>query len=146
MKFLIYLFMALAGISAMSQNCDATLSGTIIDTHDDTALAGATVIVLESDAAVVSDFDGAFTISNLCDGSYNLQISHPECKTKLFTIEVQGNTSKTFRLEHHLEQLNEIIVTGSAYITKTESLLENRIDNTVLDDYSGATLGDALAT
>ncbi|RDK85391.1 TonB-dependent receptor [Marinirhabdus gelatinilytica] len=146
MKLPFMLLLALASTGAISQNCDLTLTGEIIDLHDSSTLSGATIIIAETEDAVVSNLDGSFTISGLCPGTYNVQVSHPECATRAFSFEISENTSRTFRLEHHLEELNQIIVKGSSYVTKTETLLENRIETETLESFSNASLGDALKT
>lgn len=125
-------------------NCNNTLSGKILDTHDQTPLSGATIIVAGPEIAILSDLDGNFKISNLCNGEYTLQVSHPECSTTVFQISVFGNVSRNFKLEHHLESLNEIIIEGNAFSTKTESILENKLDEQDLEKFSGNSLGDAL--
>jgi len=125
--------------------CNNILSGSILDTHDQTSLSGATIIVAGPEIAVLSDLDGKFKIQNLCDGEYTLQISHPECNTQVFKVSVYGNVSKNFKLEHHLESLNEIIVKGKAFSTKTESILENNLSEQDLERFSGNSLGDALS-
>lgn len=129
-----------------SQTCKLNLQGTVIDLHDGTPLVGATVVLAGSELAKVTDFEGGFEFDNLCEGSYNLQISHPECSTKAFTVVLETNINKTFKLEHHLEQLNEILIKGSTYYTKAESVLENRILLETLENYSSGSLGDVLKT
>lgn len=145
----IYLSVALAVLAcatSIAQNCELTLQGTVIDIHDGTPLAGATVVLAGSEAARVTDFDGNFKFTDLCEDLYNVQISHPECTTKAFAVQLQNDTDKTFKLEHHLEELNEILIKGSTYYTKAESVLENRISLETLEDYSSGSLGDALKT
>ncbi|QIE58582.1 TonB-dependent receptor [Rasiella rasia] len=144
MKFIYLMVLALVSPYVLSQNCNLILSGTVIDLHDQSVLAGATVIVAGVEKAVVTDFDGNFKINNLCEGTYNLQISHPECKTEPFTVVVTEDVQQTFQLEHHLEALEQVLVTARGFVTKTESLLENKLATDVIDTYSGASLGDAL--
>tara|TARA_R110002072_G_scaffold125944_2_gene262419 strand:+ start:92412 stop:94814 length:2403 start_codon:yes stop_codon:yes gene_type:complete len=147
MKYFFMVVLAfLAYPTAISQNCDLTLRGTVIDMHDGTPLAGATVVLAGYDVAKITDFDGNFELTDLCNDSYNLQISHPECTTKAFSVEISENTQSVFKLEHHLEELNEILIKGSTYYTKAETVLENRILLETLEGYSSASLGDALKT
>ena len=108
------LMLLLCSITSFSQNCENTLSGTVIDLHDGSLLVDATLIVAGSEQAVVTDLNGKFTISNLCNGTYSIQVSHPFCSTKGFTIKISGNTTKNFKLEHHLEELNEITKTNKS--------------------------------
>ena len=144
MRTYLLLILLLSSIPSISQDCDNTLFGTVIDLHDGSLLVGATLIVIGTEQAVQTDLDGNFSISNLCNDSYYIQISHPFCLTKGFTIKVVGNTTKTFRLEHHLEELNEITIAGKAYNNKSKTIFENTISKEELERFSSGTLGDAL--
>ncbi|KKM62268.1 hypothetical protein LCGC14_1523410, partial [marine sediment metagenome] len=130
--------------SAISQTCSNSLSGTVIDSHDGTLLVGATLIVAGTEQSVDTDFEGKFTISGLCDQSYSIQVYHPYCSTRGFTVRVSGDTKRTFRLEHHLEELNEVTLQGKAMLTKTKTLNENVISSDALERFSSGSLGDAL--
>lgn len=129
-----------------SQTCNSTLYGTVIDFHDGSPLPGATVIVAGPELAVVSDLDGNFIVTDLCNTTYTLQISHPECATQAFTLELRGNLTKKFRLEHHLEELNQVMVTAKAFTTKSETLLENTITQKTIENNSSGSLGDVLSS
>lgn len=144
MRIYALLLLLLSSISAISQNCNNTLYGKIVDSHDGSVLVGATLILAGTEQVFQTDLDGNFTIPNLCDQTYSFQVSHPYCLTKGYSIKISGNTKKTFRLEHHLEELNEVTVKGKAYNNKTNTLLENRISNDELEHFSSGSLGDAL--
>ena len=98
----------------------------------------------ETDQAVQTDFDGTYSFSNLCNATYYIQVSHPYCLTKGFTVRVSGDTKKSFKLEHHIEELNQITIEGKAYSDKSKTLFENSIDKNELERFSSASLGDAL--
>jgi iron complex outermembrane receptor protein len=138
------LVLLLSSIPSLSQNCDNALSGTVTDLHDGSLLIGATLIVTGSEQAVQTDLDGKFTLKNLCNDTYFIQVSHPYCLTKGFTFTISGNTTKTFKLEHHLEELNQVTLEGKAYNTKSKTILENTITKEELERFSSGTLGDAL--
>lgn len=138
------LILLLSSIISISQNCDNTLSGTVTDLHDGSLLSGAILIVAGTEQAVQTDLDGKFTITNLCDGNYSIQVSHLNCLTKGFTVTISGNTSKSFKLEHHLEELNQITVEGKAYGIKSKTTFENTISKEELERFSSGSLGDAL--
>lgn len=144
MRFCAFFILLLSSISSISQNCDASLGGLVIDLHDGTTLAGATLIISETGKAVQTNLDGEYSFSSLCDGTYSIQVSHPLCLTRGFKVEVSGNTERNFKLEHHLEELNQVILEGKAYQNKAESINENRMSSEELDDYSSGSLGDAL--
>jgi len=138
------LILLLCSITSISQNCDKTLSGSVTDRHDGSMLIGATLIVAGSEQAVQTDLEGKFSISNLCNDTYTIQVSHPHCLTKGFTIKISGNTTKSFKLEHHLEELNEITVEGKAYSDKSKTILQSKISKSELERFSSGSLGDAL--
>ena len=138
------LILLLSSITSISQNCNRTLSGTVTDLHDSSLLVGAVLIVTGTEQAVQTDLYGKFTISNLCDGTYTIQVSHPYCLTKGFTVKISGNTTKSFKLEHHLEELNQVIVKGKAFGNKSKTTFENKITKEELERYSSGSLGDAL--
>ena len=144
MRTYFLLILLLSSISSISQKCDNTLFGTVTDLHDGSLLVGATLVVVGTEQTVQTDLDGKFSIQNLCNGSYSIQISHAFCLTTGFTIKVIGNTTKTFSIEHHLEELNEITIAGKAYNNKTKTIFENTISKEELERFSSGTLGDAL--
>tara|TARA_B100000768_G_scaffold99594_1_gene92757 strand:+ start:2600 stop:4999 length:2400 start_codon:yes stop_codon:yes gene_type:complete len=138
------LVLLFSSITTMSQNCDNSLSGTVTDNHDGQLLVGVTLIIANTEQAVQTGFDGTYTFSNLCNDTYYIQVSHPYCLTKGFTVKVSGDTNKSFKLEHHIEELNQITIEGSAYTNKSKTILENTINKEELERFSSGSLGDAL--
>lgn len=138
------LILLLCSITSISQNCKNTLSGKVIDQHDGSLLVEATIILVGYEEVVQTDLDGKFIISNLCDGTYNIQVSHADCLTKVFVVKVFGNKIKNFKLEHHIEELNQITIKGQAYADKSKTILESTISKKELENFSSGTLGDAL--
>jgi len=144
MRTYVLLALLFSSIISISQNCENTLSGIVTDHHDGSLLVGATLIVAGTEKAVQTDLDGKFTISGLCDDSYSIQVSHPYCLTKGYTVKISGNTTKSFKLEHHLEELNQVTIAGKAYGIKSQTILESSISKEALEYYNGGSLGDAL--
>ena len=133
-----------SSITTLSQNCDNSLSGTVTDIHDGQLLIGVTLTIADTEQTVQTGYDGTFMFSNLCNDTYNIQVSHPYCLTKGFTVRVSGDTTKSFKLEHHIEELNQITIEGKAYSDKSKTILENTINNEALERFSSGSLGDAL--
>jgi iron complex outermembrane recepter protein len=144
MRNLVFMVLLWSSVTSLSQNCNNSLSGIVTDIHDGQLLTGVTLIVAETNQAVQTDFDGAYSISNLCNASYYIQVSHPYCLTKGFTVKVSGDTNKSFKLEHHIEELNQITIDGKAYSDKSKTLLENSINKDELERFSSGSVGDAL--
>ena len=144
MHYKVLFFLLLSSFSSFSQTCDASLSGKVVDIHDGSNLAGATLVISNTDESVLTNLDGEFIFPKLCEGTYFIQVSHPSCLTRGFTVKISGNTTRDFRLEHHLEELNQILIAGKIYQNDTESIFQTRIDKEQLYRYSGGSLGDAL--
>ena len=135
----------LAQLTTASQNCSLTLSGKVIDLHDGSLLSGATLVVAETETVVQTSLDGVYSIPNLCPNtSYSIKVLHSSCTPKTFSLKISGDSVRDFKLEHHLEELNEIILEGKAYENKTTTVLEKNLNQETLEQYSAGTLGDAL--
>ncbi|MEJ2163613.1 MAG: TonB-dependent receptor, partial [Robiginitalea sp.] len=127
-----------------AQRCQSSLSGRVLDFHDQTPLVGATVFVIAQEKAVITDFQGNYRIVGLCPGTYEVELSHPQCQTTLFQVEIGVATNRDFEIEHHLEELEEVQVIGELLPDNTNTAQEQKLSTRTLEGYSGSTLGDAL--
>ncbi|MFL2629966.1 MAG: TonB-dependent receptor [Flavobacteriaceae bacterium] len=141
-KFILIFF--LSNLTAYSQNCNNIFSGKVIDFHDGSPLIGAIIVSNDSDILIQTDLDGNFSISNLCEKTYEFKVSHPSCISMKYKIKIKGNKRKNLRLEHHIEELNEVSIYGESNDEDSKTLLENKISAETIDDYSNSTLGDLL--
>lgn len=144
MKIFSLVLLLLFTIHMHSQKCDNTLTGTVRDFHDGNILVNATLSVNGYDIYAISDFDGKYTLDGLCAGSYTITITHPECEVAEFGIDVNGNLSKDFKLEHHTEELNAVTVKGENVNKGSSSSAETVLQSATIEKYSNASLGDAL--
>ncbi|UOB17471.1 TonB-dependent receptor [Abyssalbus ytuae] len=144
MKHIVTAFLLLAAVKIQAQDCNFILSGEVVDFHDQTPLSEATLIVIENNITVTTDANGHFYINNVCNGELSLQVSHPECVTRIVQVIVNGNTTLTINLEHHLEELGEVYISTKAIDEKTNSVAEETMSSERLEAYSQGTLGDAL--
>ena len=145
MKFLMaLLFSAACTISINAQQCNGILLGEVVDFHDESPLSDARIAIVNRPDFIISDQNGKFSLKNLCDGVMELEVSHPECKTQFITVEIKGDSFVRIALEHHLEELEEVSVTGDAIPDKTNSAQEDLLSSQDLERFGGASLGDAL--
>lgn len=142
-RFFIGLFIVL-GSYGYSQNCNFTFLGELKDFHDGTSMSAANIYIKELDKYVVSDLDGKFKIENLCAGTLTLTISHIGCETKTVSYVINNDVFKTIFLEHHLEELNEVVLNST--IKSESTSIETSINKSLLESYSDKSLGDALNT
>lgn len=144
MKKLMFVAFCLTSLWGFSQGCAFTLTGKVLDFHNGTAIVDANILVKGSKKYAVSDSEGKFEIKGLCKGKVTLIISHISCKTIEKTINLTGNLTSSFRLEHHAEELEEITIKGKTMTKKTATLSETILFQDIVDSYSSASLGDAL--
>ncbi len=140
---ILLLFACFVGNSILAQECKSILLGEIVDFHDNTPLSGATVSITGTSLEAVSTEAGKFNFTGLCDGVIELEVSHPDCKSQFVIITMKGDTYEKIRLEHHLEELEEVKVIGDK-ANNTKSAQEERLSQIDLQKYSGNSLGDAL--
>jgi iron complex outermembrane receptor protein len=142
-QLIIGITIALSCIS-YGQKCTYTFLGELSDFHDGTPITSATIFIKELDKYIVSDFDGKFKVEDLCNGTLTLTITHVGCETKTVSYTIKGDTHKVIQLEHHIEELNEISVTGNTSKKKTKTAQETVLKSNTLKKYSALNLGDAL--
>lgn len=126
-----------------SQNCEHTFSGLIEDFHDKSPIVGATVFIKNQNKYTTTNFEGKFSLPNLCSGKIIVEISHVACEPQTLELNINNNVYKIIDLEHHEEELNEVNVKGAIGL-KTKTAQETLIKTKTLDKFSGASLGDAL--
>ncbi|MBS3738016.1 MAG: TonB-dependent receptor, partial [Psychroflexus sp.] len=129
-----------------AQNCNLSLKGYVIDLHDNSVLENASVKLENTSLYAISNNKGFFIIEGICPGEYEVTISHINCKSLTKQINIETNTEKNFSLEHHLQSLNEVLIKGELYNIEDKSTISAQISHETIDQFSNATLGDALST
>jgi len=76
LKYLLFLFLAVWAGESSAQTCALTLSGHAEDLDTREKLAAATVKLQETGQQVLTDQNGDFRFTNLCPGTYTLEITH----------------------------------------------------------------------
>lgn len=133
------------GFSAHAQNCTYTLSGRILDEHDQTPLEYASVFIRETAHGVTANHNGFYSIGGLCPGVYTVLIRHVGCESKEERIDLIGNMKKTFVLEHHTLELQEVVVAGKGEDLEGSQAFAELIDSEVFES-QGKSLGESLKT
>ena len=127
-----------------AQNCNHNFKGKIADFHDNTSMIGASVRILNLNKYTSTDLEGFFEFNDLCEGKIVVEIQHIACETKIITINLKNNLYKEILLEHHLEELNEVVVKTNTKTATTS--IEQTINEDVIEKYTDKSLGDALKT
>lgn len=145
MHHIIAVMACLTATITHSQQCQNTLSGYVIDLHDQTPLADATIILAGAETAVISDENGFYSISGLCEATYTLQIAHPSCSTQAVRVVMRGDTQRSINMEHHLEELGAITIKGKNATSASKTAQAQKVTNQTLKANAAGSLGDALA-
>ena len=127
-----------------SQECNLFLKGKVTDFHDDSFLIGALVKIEGTNFFSQTNLNGEFEIEGICPGRYILNISHPNCKSKTKNINLKENKIFDLKLEHHINELEEIIVSDSRLSRTRKSVQEVLVDISEINSYGSNTLVDAL--
>lgn len=128
------------------QSCTFTLKGSVLDLHDDTPIFGALLTIEGTTFFSQTDEKGNYQIKGLCPGSFVLQVEHPECESIKRKINIRANQVLNFELEHHINELEEIIISDSKLKQISNSLIESRLDSDQITQFSSKSLADALST
>ncbi|MDG2356967.1 MAG: TonB-dependent receptor [Polaribacter sp.] len=131
-------------IHIAAQNCNLNFKGKIADFHDNTSIVGASIRIINLNKYTSTDLEGFFEFNDLCKGKIVLEIQHIACETKNITINLKNNLFKEILLEHHLEELNEVVVKTNTKTATTS--IEQTIKEDVIEKYTDQSLGDALKT
>ena len=127
-----------------AQDCNYTFKGKITDFHDNSIIVGASVQIMNTNKFTTSNLEGEFLFNNLCEGKLTLEIKHVACDTKRVSFSLTKNMFKEISLEHHLEELKEVLVKTN---TKTEiTSIEKSLKKEVITQFTDKSLGDALKT
>ena len=69
-----------------------SIKGTVVDSNSEKPLVGVLVSIINTTIKLNTNADGSFSIKNLSNGSYILQISAKTYETQNFPVEINGNT------------------------------------------------------
>lgn len=131
-------------LNSYSQNCTHTLDGIVHDFHDAKPLSNAIVLVKELNKTVTTNSFGVFSVDNLCSGEYHLEISHIGCDTVFKAYTVNKNTSIIINLEHHLEILENVVITGFKHHKEAVSSVETTLDHNFLTQQTSTNISDIV--
>jgi iron complex outermembrane receptor protein len=144
-KLLIVLVLFLSFYNCFAQNktCNYTLSGKIIDEHDNSPLLFATVFIKELKKGSVSDDKGNYSIDNLCEGDYTIIVSHLGCDPITENITITKSKKHNFYPEHHAEELKEFTLQEEGY-QEEETVARKELSVKELNQSRGKSLGESL--
>lgn len=144
-KRFVVLLLWLLTVNGFTQqaDCNYTLSGKVIDEHDKSALAFATVYVKEIERGAVSDEQGNYEIQNLCKGTYTIIVNHIGCSQIEQTISLTANLKHNFYPEHHAEELRQFVIQAASY-EGVSAVAKKELSPKEIRQTRGKALGEGL--
>lgn len=96
---------------ALTKSTTVDICAVVLDNFKQNTVTGATVQVLGTDIAIITDLDGAFTLQNVLRNA-KLQIKHVGFKTLFVDVEelLDSSPCKTLLLAQFYQQLEEVVV------------------------------------
>lgn len=141
------LFCILSSIQALNaQSCSYRIEGVVTDLHDGDPIFGAVVSIQGTDLFGQTDEEGYFLIKDICEGSILILVTHVECDTISRRVVVQSNTELKFELEHHINELQEIVLLENGITQVNASVQESRLNADQLTLLSNQSLAETLSS
>ncbi len=116
-----YLFFFFIFLNTVAQNCKLQITGTVKDAATGLPLDAANLYIEENKKGTITDSNGSFTITNICQGEYHLILSHISCTAKEVFITVTNNKELELILKHSVHELEDVLITGKSSIITNES-------------------------
>lgn len=131
------------GFPAWTQNCHATLYGTVTEAETGEPVPFAEVFLVETGQGQITDEKGKFVFTELCERAYTVTCDHIGCHHLSKEIKLVGEMSLDFSLAHEALNLGEVVVQEKA-IAPTTTQTERTLSSATLDAAKGQTMGDML--
>jgi len=118
----------------------------VTDLHDGTPIFGALLKIEGTDLFVQTNENGTYSFGNLCPGEMVLFLAHPKCNPISKKYNLISNTDLNFELEHHINELEEIVISDNQLKGLNGSTKESRLNTDQIIRYSSQSLSDALTS
>jgi outer membrane receptor protein involved in Fe transport len=111
-------------ISALARAPTGSVGGRVTDAKTGAALTGATVVVEGTSRITTTDNDGRYRIAELAPGTYTVRARYIGYApgTAPVTIDPDQEAKADFALEKSVQQLNEVVTTGTVVPTEVKAL------------------------
>ncbi len=136
---LILLFLTVLGYS---QNCLLSMDGYIRDSGTDEPLEYVTIYMKESAQGTMTDSLGYFQFKDLCAGHYHLVMSHVGCEAKQTLVELRGDSTLEFFMDHTHAVLEDIVIEGRTSLLSTQEI--ETINRQAIADHAQQNLSNIL--
>src|SRR5690554_8020950 len=141
---LIFLVTGAFTLKAFSQeNCAFVLRGKVLHHENSEPIENAYIWIDELGRGTISDDKGNFRLDQLCSGAYSIKVTYLGHEEEVKMVELERNTSVTFRLIAQDVVLHGVEIHGHRDAVITTSTLAS-LTGRSLDESRGESLGDIL--
>jgi len=123
-------FFLICTVSLSSQECNHTLSGTVVDADSGSHIPFASIFIKDQGKGTISGEDGTFSLSHMCGEKCQLIVSFMGYRTIEQTVNLKSNTELIItlcKLNHQLDDVQVIGRTLSASRRETQQLTTQTI-------------------
>lgn len=143
MKRVILIFLIFSAyIQSFSQDCRGTIQGLILD-ETGIALPQAAVSLEKTHFQVISDMEGSFTFSSLCDGEYTLTVTFIGYEKRQVLVQVPQQEPISIRLIPSRTVLEDVVIESERTV-RSASQTSSVIELDELAALHGKPLGESL--
>ena len=146
LKLRLLIFSLAIGQGLFAQVCDQQLFGVVLDLHENKPLEKVAVTVVETNQQLLTNAKGKFLFLGLCEGEYTLLFEHPDCQTTTLKQRLPVASEKRYFLEHHINELEEIVVSDIGQKKNSKTGIERRLSEEEINAFRSQNLGDAMAS
>jgi iron complex outermembrane receptor protein len=141
MKTTLSMLLVFFGLTLFTAQNYFDIHGVVYDFHDKTVLVNARISV--GKLATTSGSDGKFKLANVPAGIHVLTATHPDCSPFSETIALDRDLQLTINLEHHEEDIQEVVLQGGH--KTTGSLIVKTLEKEEISRNSTENLGNVLS-
>jgi len=145
-SFLFILFLGFGHFNLQGQLCTFSLRGKVVDLHDNTPIFGALVSIEGTNFFSQTDEEGSYLLEGLCAGQITVVVEHPQCRPLKKEVKIYSQKEYNFQIEHHINELEEIIVSESQVESQNSSLRESILKGDQITQFSSENISEALAS
>lgn len=147
-RFIITLFFKVLFLCTLNINyaqCDFSLKGSVTDSKTNIPFAYATVKLNEIIEVATADSNGTFEFTNLCKGTYSVEIQSIFNETFNYTIELKTDTLIHFKSDAAVKQLVTInIIQDNSILDK--SPLTTQLNSQQIEQNHGQSIAEMLGS
>ncbi len=127
-------------------NAQVILSGKITDSKSNVALNGASIYIPDIKTGAASDADGNYTIKNIPNGTYLVEVSFIGFASQTKDVTINGQAIVNFSLERSTIESPEVVITGvvSATEQQTNPAPVSIVQRNTLQEITSNNIIDAL--